>query len=186
MKTKRNILRSLLSLHFVGLAIVIGTRIANFAIDRGTSEGTLQLLVFGRDLGGALARSVVLPGFLLVILTGIALTLVRYGRRPPVWIWMKVGLTSVALFIASPLVAPALRAARSWAHWSLEHNQLAPQFAASAATASLYGAVVFTLILLNIPVAIWKPYLSMNLYPGRHSNTYRVDEMTERAKSAGS
>jgi hypothetical protein len=184
MKTKRNILRSLLLLHFIGLAMVIGTRIANFAIDKQTTGGTLQLLVVGRDLGGAIARGVVLPGFLLVIFTGIVMTLVRYGRRPPVWIWMKVGLTSVALFVASPLVAPALRSARSWAHWSLEHNQLAPQFAASAATASFYGAVVFTLVLLNLPVAIWKPFLSINLYRERRSVDAALGEDSKPVKGA--
>ena len=108
-----------------------------------------------------------------------AMTVVRYGRRPPVWIWIKVGLTAVALFVASPLVAPALRAARGWAHWSLEHNQLAPQFAASAATASIYGAVVFTLVLLNVPVAVWKPFLSINLYRDRRSVNAVLGDETE-------
>ena len=35
---------------------------------------------------------------------------------------------------------------------------MAPQFAASAAQASLYGAVVLALFVLNISVAVWKPF----------------------------
>jgi hypothetical protein len=160
---KRNLLRTLLLLHFIGLALSVGTRVANLIIDRQTSVAGLQALSFGRDLTGVLARSLVLPGFLLMAATGIAMTLVRYGLRPPVWVWIKVGLNVFVLFVATPLVAPALAAARAWAHWSFAHNQLAPQFLESASRASLYGAIVFTLFLLNIPVAIWKPYSAIRL-----------------------
>ncbi len=164
---KRNVGRSLLLFHFLGLGMSIGTRLAALVIDRVTRAGDLQSLSFGRDLTGQLARTLVLPGFLLMIATGIGLTLLRYGLRPPVWVWIKIGLNAVALFIATPLVAPALVAARTWAHWSVEHNQLAPQFQHSADQASLYGAVVFALFLLNIPVAIWKPFLSVKLFQRR-------------------
>jgi hypothetical protein len=135
-------------------------------IDHETGHAGLQALSLGRDLSGSLARALVLPGFLLLAATGIAMTLLRYGRRPPAWVWIKVGLNMVTLLIAPRLVAPYLAAARTWAHWSLAHNQLAPQFLESAARASFYGAVVFTFFLLNIPVAIWKPYASIR-FPRR-------------------
>jgi hypothetical protein len=110
-----------------------------------------------------LARSLTLPGFLLTVVTGILMVLLRYGRRPPIWIWMKVGLTTAALSLATPVVAPALEAAREWAHWSVEHGQLAPQFVASVAKVNLYGGIVFALFLLNIPVAVWKPFSGLKL-----------------------
>jgi hypothetical protein len=158
---KRNAFRSFLGFHFVGLAMSLGTRIADFAIDRATRGTNLQSLSFGRDLTGLLARSLVLPGFILMIATGIAMVLLRYGRHPPVWVWMKAALTTAALFVATPLAAPALTAARQWAHWSAEHGQLAPEFGDFATKASLYGGIVFILFLLNIPVAIWKPFASV-------------------------
>ena len=160
---RRNAFRSLLGLHFIGLAMSLGTRIADFAINRDTSGASLQILSFGRDLTGLLARSLVLPGFLLMIATGIAMVLLRYGRHPPIWVWTKAGLTTAALFVATPLAVPALTAARQWAHWSAEHGQLAPEFSQSAAKASLYGGIVFILFLLNIPIAIWKPFASIKL-----------------------
>jgi hypothetical protein len=172
---KRNIFRGLLFFHFLGLATAIGTRLANFEIDRETAQSGLQALSFGRDLTGALALRLVLPGFLLTVATGIAMTLLRYGVHPPLWVWIKVGLNAVALFVVSPLVAPALEAAREWAHWSVAHNQLAPQFESSAAQASLYGAVVFALFLLNIPVALWKPLAAVRL-PTVASRNVRVRE----------
>jgi hypothetical protein len=160
---KRNAFRSFLVLHFIGLAMSLGTRIADFAIDRATRGGSLQALSFGRDLTSHLALSLVLPGFLLMIASGIAMVLLRYGLHPPLWVWIKAGLATTALLVATPLAAPALAAARQWAQWSAEHNQLAPQFSDSAARATLYGAIVFILFLLNIPIAIWKPFASVRL-----------------------
>ena len=55
------------------------------------------------------------------------------------------------------LSPPALVAARHWAKWSVEHNQLASQFQQNATQAECFGAIVFGMLLLNIPVAVWKP-----------------------------
>jgi hypothetical protein len=160
---KRNAFRTLLVFHFIGIALAIGSRVSDFVIDRQTSHADLRMLAFGQELAGTLAKTLTAPGFWLIIATGVAMTLLRYGHRPPIWVWIKVGITVIALFIAPAFVAPALQAARGWARWSAEHNQLAPQFAQSAAQASFYGAIVFTLFLLNIPVAVWKPFLSTKL-----------------------
>src|ERR1700744_1124643 len=86
---KRNAFRSALVLHFVGLALSLGTRFADFAIDRNTANGSLQVLSFGRDLTSKLAFGLVLPGFLLMVLTGIVMVVLRYGLHPPFWIWIK-------------------------------------------------------------------------------------------------
>lgn len=161
--TKRNTFRSLLALHFVGLALTIGGRIADFVIEQQTSRSSLQALALGRDLTGTINKGLGLPGFLIIALTGIAMTVLRYGRRPPIWVWIKIGLNLTVLFVASPLVAPALAGARRWAHWSAEHNQLAPQFQQNAGQAAFYGVIIFVLFLANIPVAVWKPFLSVKL-----------------------
>jgi hypothetical protein len=168
-RTKRNVFRSLLVLHFVGLTLTLGTRFATFAIDQATRGVALQTLGLGRDLSGMLARRLTLPGFLLTIATGILLVLVRYGSRPPLWIWIKAALTTIALGVATTLVAPALEASRTWAHWSVEHGHLAPQFYESAARASIFGAAVLLLVALNIPVAIWKPTRVVKVHRNSHS-----------------
>lgn len=160
---KRHVFRSLLVFHFVGLALTIGIRFAGLVIERVTSTADLQSLSFGRDLTGVLARSLTLPGFFLTVATGILMVLLRYGRRPPVWIWIKIGLTTAALSLGTPVVAPALAAAREWAHWSVQHGQLAPQFQEAVARAGFYGGIVFALFLLNIPVAVWKPFSGLKL-----------------------
>jgi hypothetical protein len=161
--TKRHVFRGLLSLHFVGLALTIGVRLASFGIYRATGAQDLQALSFGRDLVGLLARTLTLPGFLLTVLTGIGMVVLRYGSRPPLWVWIKVTLTTAALSLATPVVGPALDAARQWAHWSLEHGHLAPEFLASVGKANFYGGIVFALFVLNIPVAVWKPFSGLTL-----------------------
>jgi hypothetical protein len=160
---KRHVFRGLLSLHFVGLALTIGVRLASFSIYRATGAEDLQSLSFGRDLVGVLARGLTLPGFVLTVLTGIGMVVLRYGARPPLWVWIKVTLTTAALAIATPIVGPALGAARQWAHWSLEHGHLAAELQPSIAKANLYGGIVFALFVLNIPVAIWKPFSGLTL-----------------------
>jgi len=161
---KRNVFRTLLTLHFVGLALVIGVRFANLGVESVSAGGSLEFLSWGRDLMGVLARSYTLPGFLLTIVSGIGMVIVRYGKRVPGWVWVKVGLTTAGMAVALTSVAPALEAARHWAHWSAQHGQLAPQFHDAVARAGLYGGVVFALVLLTIPIAVWKPVLS-----GKHA-----------------
>jgi hypothetical protein len=158
---KRHMFRGLLVFHFIGLALTIGIRFANFAIYHATSTADLQQLSFGRDLAGEIARDLSLPGLLMMMTTGLAMTFMRYGLRPPIWIWLKLGLTVGALALAAPVVAPALEAAREWARWSVAQGHLAPEFHASVSKANLYGSIVFLLFLLNIPVAVWKPFASL-------------------------
>jgi hypothetical protein len=157
---KRNAFRTLLVLHLIGLTLVIGLRFASFGIEHATSAGSLQFLALGRDLMGVLARTLTLPGFLLTIATGIGMVVLRYGKKVPGWIWMKVALTTTALGLAASRVAPALEAARQWAHSSVQRGQLAPQLHDSLAQVTLYGGIVFALILLAIPVSVWKPRIS--------------------------
>ena len=158
---KRHSMRALLTIHLIGMAVFLGGRFADFVVERKTGGSDLQMLAFGRDLTNAIGRGLMLPGFLTMLVTGIVMTILRYGKRPPAWVWIKVALNATAFFVVSPLVAPALAAARTWAHWSAEHGQLAPQFVQSAAQASFYGAIVFSLFLLNVPVAVWKPVFSL-------------------------
>ena len=184
---KRHAFRGLLSLHFVGLALTIGVRFASFSIYSATGFGDLQSLSFGRDLVGVLARGLTLPGFVLTVLTGIGMVVLRYGSRPPLWVWIKVTLTVAALAIATPIVGPALNAARQWAHWSLEHGYPAAELQLSVAKANLYGGIVFALFVLNIPVAIWKPFsgLALSQLVRRRANAFdggpQMDSVSEGA-----
>jgi hypothetical protein len=160
---KRHAIRGLLTLHFVGLALTLGLRFASLVIYGAAPTDDLRALVFSREVTGALSRSLALPGLALLVVTGAAMVFLRYGRRVPVWIWIKILLTTAAVSLASPLVAPALAEAREWAHWSLDHGYLASQFKEAAARASRYGGVVFGLFFLNIPIAVWKPLSALRL-----------------------
>ena len=154
---KRHAFKTLLFLHFIGLTLVIGVRFANFAIEYATSSGSLQFLAEGRDLMGLLSKTLTAPGFWLTIVTGVGMVLLRYGRKVPGWVWGKVALTVAGMALALTKVAPALEAARRWAHESAEQGHFLPQLHFSLSQAALYGGMAFALILLTIPVAVWKP-----------------------------
>jgi hypothetical protein len=154
---KRHAFKVLLCLHFMGLTWVIGGRFADFVIQYATSHGSLQFLSEGRDLMGNLAKALTAPGFWLTVVSGIGMVVLRYGKNVPGWVWGKVALTVAGMVVALTKVAPALQAARRWAHDSAVQGQFLPQLHASLDQAGLYGGVVFTLILLTVSVAVWKP-----------------------------
>lgn len=160
-KLKPHIFRTLLFFHFLGLAATLGTRLAPGVIDAQTRTAQLPVLLLGRHLIDVSQRLVILPGFLAVLATGVALTLIRYGLRPPLWVWIKVGLVLAMTGIGVFGVGPAAAAAQEWARWSANHSQLAPQLIENVAKSSSYGSVVRVLFLITIAVAIWKPFASI-------------------------
>jgi hypothetical protein len=74
---KRHAFNSLLVLHLIGMTLVVGVRVANFAIEYATDAGSLQGLAAGRDLMGLLARTLTAPGFLLTVVSGIGMVVLR-------------------------------------------------------------------------------------------------------------
>ena len=100
----------------------------------------------------------ILPGFLVILATGVALTLIRYGLHPPLWVWIKVGLVLAITGIAVLGVGPAVAAGQQWARWSAEHGRLAPQLLENLARSRAYGNFVRALFVITIGVAIWKPF----------------------------
>jgi hypothetical protein len=154
---KRHVFNILLVLHLIGLTLVIGVRFANFAIEHVTSGSSLQVLAEGRDLMGVLALTLTAPGFWLTIASGIGMLVLRYGKNVPGWVWAKVALTVGAMVLALTRVAPALQAARRLAHQSAQLGHLLPQLHDSLSQVTVYGGIVFTMILLTVPIAVWKP-----------------------------
>ena len=158
---KRHAFKTLLVLHFIGLALVVGTRFASFAIEHATGSGSLQFLSQGRDLDGRLGTDCHGTWFLAddkSVASGWWSC--ATARNVPGWVWGKVGLTVASMVLALTRVAPALEAARKWAHSSAERGQLLPQLHDSLTQVSVYGGIVFALVLLTIPVAVWKPQLT--------------------------
>ena len=106
---KRNLFRVLLVGHFIGLTLAVGVRFADFVVESQTGHQSLQALALGQALTGTLAKTLVAPGFLLMIVTGVSMLLLRYGLRPPVWLWIKMTVTIVAVIICLLYTSPSPR-----------------------------------------------------------------------------
>ena len=114
----------------------------------------------GRDLIDISGRRLTLPGFLLMVVTGVSMPLLRYGRRPRIWVWIKLCVATAIAAVTIPVVGPALRAAKELARWPAEHDQLAPQFQSHLTRGTFFGGLVLALFLVNVIVAIWRPFSS--------------------------
>ena len=125
---KRQLTRVLLLVHFVGLTLSLGTIFTNVLIERHTGSGSLEQLSFGRDLVNLSSQYLIQSGFLIMVFSGILLTLLRYGIRAPFWAWLKLGLSVVIFAVVIFALDPARSVATEWAHWSAQHGQLAPEF----------------------------------------------------------
>jgi len=154
---KRQLARVALFAHFIGLTLCLGTIFTNIMIERHTASGSLEMLSLGRDLVTLSSHNLIQTGFLIMVFTGILVTLLRYGIRAPLWAWIKLGLSAVVLILVIFALDPASSVATEWARWSVEHGQLAPQYLNSVARAGRYGVIVLALLLVTTFVAIWKP-----------------------------
>jgi len=161
---KRQVTRVFLFVHFVGLTLCLGTIFTNIVIERHTRGGSLELLSVGRDLVTLSSHNLIQTGFLITVLSGVLMTLLRHGLQAPLWAWIKLGVSVVVLTVVIFALDPASTAATEWARWSAEHGQLAPQYLDSVTRAGRYGVVVLSLLLVTTIVAIWKP-----VWPGLRS-----------------
>ena len=157
---RRQSTRILMLFHFIGLAMCLGSIFANVMIDRQTRGAGLEILALGRDLIALTSRNFIQTGFWMMVVTGILVVLLRYGLRPPIWVWVKAGTSTAIFAIVVLALDPAALSATQWAHWSAEHGQLAPQFLVSVTEAGRYGIMVLALLLVTTIVAIWKPFSS--------------------------
>jgi hypothetical protein len=154
---KRQLARGLLFVHFLGLTLSLGAIFTNIIVERHTRGGSLEMLSIGRDLVTLSSHNLIQTGFLIAVFSGILLTLLRYGVRAPLWVWIKLGISVIVLTVVIFALDPAGVAATEWARWSAEHGQLAPQYLDSVTRSGRYGIVVLALLLVMMTVAIWKP-----------------------------
>lgn len=157
---KRQLDRVLLFVHFVALTLCLGTIFTNVLIERHTRSGSLELLSIGRDLVTLSSHNLIQTGFLVMVFSGILITLLRYGLRAPLWAWLKLGISVIVFSLVIFGLDPASTTATEWARWSAEHGQLAPQFVEYATRAGRFGVSILALLLVTAIVAIWKPTLS--------------------------
>ena len=96
---KRQLTRGLLFAHFLGLTLSLGAIFTNIMVERHTRGGSLEMLSIGRDEVTLSSRNLIQTGFLITVFSGIAVTLLRYGLRAPLWVWIKLGISVIVLTV---------------------------------------------------------------------------------------
>lgn len=165
MQTNRSTIRrhaSLLAkgLHFGGLALFLGTIVSSVVIDRHIEAGELATLAKGRQAVSLISHGLIMPGLGLMALTGIAMSILRYGFRWPRWVFAKTACVVVIAVVAFSFLFPALDSATDWAVRSAQDNLRHPKYATYLARESGFGVVNLLLFLAAGALALWKPSLS--------------------------
>ncbi len=156
-RLRRPLTLVLRGLHFLGLALFFGVIVADIVIDRYAETQDPAFLSHARALVSLTSFALPLRGLALMVATGVAMTALRYGARPPRWVLVKVGLTAVIFVNALVFVLPAVGEATHWAAVSAVQGRVLPEFSAAVAWEGLFGASNLLLFLLAGALAIARP-----------------------------
>jgi len=143
--------------HFIGMTLFLGVIVADIVIDGYAQTQSLAFLADARALVSVTGLQLPLLGLALLAPTGVAMTALRYGPRPPGWVVAKLVLTVAIFGNALAFLFPAIRAATHWAAVSAEQGHVLPEYAAAAARESAFGAANLLMFVLAGALAIWKP-----------------------------
>jgi hypothetical protein len=149
-------------LHFIGMTLFLGVIVADIVIDGYAQTQSAAFLADTRTLVSLTGLQLPLLGLALLALTGVAMTALRYGSRPPAWVVAKLVLTVAIFGNALAFLFPAIRAATHWAAVSAEQGHalpghVLPEYAAAAAREGAFGAANLLMFVLAGALAIWKP-----------------------------
>lgn len=154
---RRHSLLALRGLHFVGLAVFLGSIIANIAINQSIVADGLPMLANGRTLISLTSRHLVLQGLALMAATGIAMAGLRYGVRWPVWLYAKIACAALIVAISFIFLFPSIDEATRWAGVSAEQNQRVPEFSEWLAREARFGMLNVLLFVSAGALALWRP-----------------------------
>jgi hypothetical protein len=144
-------------LHFIGLAIFFGVIVANIAIDRFAETQAPAFLADARTLVSLTSFSLPLNGLALALVTGVAMTILRFGVRPPAWVLAKLVLATAIFINAKAFLFPAIGDATKWAALGATQGQTPPEFFAAVTREGGFGALNLALFLIAGALAIGKP-----------------------------
>ncbi len=157
---RRHVLLVLKGLHFVGLALFLGTIVSSIVIDIHIEGRGLTALAEGRQAVSLISHALIMSGLGLMIVTGIGLSILRYGFRWPRWILVKILFVVVIFGVAFFALLPALDSATVWAVRSAKDGILHSEYTYYLTRESIFGIANMLVFIGAAVFALWKPRLS--------------------------
>ncbi|MBV8440654.1 MAG: hypothetical protein JO312_08870 [Hyphomicrobiales bacterium] len=119
----------------------------------------LHYVADARTLVSLTSFSLPLNGLALALVTGVAMTVLRFGVRPPAWVLAKLVLATAIFTNAKVFLFPAISDATIWAALGATQSQTPPEFFAAVAREGGFGALNLVMFLIAGALAIGKPAL---------------------------
>jgi hypothetical protein len=140
------------TLHFLGLALFLGSIFMFIVVSTLTQNAGLAALAFGRQIIAAGTSALTLPGLALVAATGAFMS--RRYRARPAWLGFKqLAMAAMALNTIF-VILPAARDCRALAEASLRAGALDPAYHAAYLRESIAGGVNVLLALASMVAAV--------------------------------
>jgi Predicted integral membrane protein (DUF2269) len=152
------------ALHFVGLAMFLGSILGHVAI--GFVPGAkdqAQAMLFGRQAIEIATRSLTIPGLALLAVTGLFMTFrggLGFGRRR--WLTVHQIIGVLILLNAALILVPLGGGLLDMASKIIQGSGSTEAFAALAGRERMFGAANLVLALATIFVAVLKPALGQS------------------------
>jgi predicted Abi (CAAX) family protease len=152
-------------LHFVGLAMFLGTIIVNIVVEKHIAVGGLPLLADGRTLISLISHRLILQGLGLMTVTGVLMAVLRFGAGTPIWVYAKAACVGLIVAISLVFLLPSLDEATRWAVISASQNKLLPEFSQWLGGGAHFGVVNLLLFFAAGALALWRPSLPVSRRP---------------------
>jgi hypothetical protein len=162
--TRDSIHKTAKALHFIGLAMFLGSILGHIAI--GFVPGAKdqpQAMLFGRQAIEIATWSLTIPGLALLVVTGLFMTFhggLGFGRRR--WLTTHQIIGALILLNAALILVPVGDDLFGAASQIVHGGGSREAFAALAARERMFGAANLVLALATIFVAVLKPALGQS------------------------
>lgn len=150
-------------LHLLGLTLFLGSIFSHIVTSAlGGEPGTTATFIAAREHILTATRWLTLPGLALTILSGMALTWLKYRTRPPRWLQVHALLAGMVLALSLVVVVPAAQQTlkRAQAAQNSQQTATVADIARAKNTEDVVGGVNILLTLTIMSLGVMRPQLS--------------------------
>lgn len=152
-------------LHLVTAIGFVGTLAATLLLSWTADERTASSFAAGRRAISTIAESLELPSLVVLVLTGMLLTVKQPALIEARWVWAKALLGVLIGGIALLVVQPAVTRAAALAQMGLEGSPAFGPLVATLRAERIGAGISLVLSLAAIALAVWRPQFGRGRAP---------------------